>query len=106
MFFELKEYWAKPGQRDRYVKFHEEVVIPFQISKGMVIVGSFVDQEDEDHYVWMRRFSSEQERERLYTAVFESETWKNDIAPKSHELLDFERSLVTRIDPTPKSVMQ
>ena len=62
MFFELKEYWAKPGQRDRYVKFMEEVIMPFQISKGMVIVGSFVDHEDEDHYVFIRRFSSEEER--------------------------------------------
>jgi hypothetical protein len=37
----------------------EEEIIPFQVSKGMVIVGSFVGQEEEDLYVWVRRFDSE-----------------------------------------------
>jgi hypothetical protein len=45
MFFELRQYRAKPGQRANWVKFMEEVIIPFQVSKGMVILGSFVGQE-------------------------------------------------------------
>ena len=34
-FFELRRYRTKPGQRDNWVKYMEETVIPFQISKGM-----------------------------------------------------------------------
>lgn len=41
----------------------EERITPFQISKGMVIVGGFTGQEEEDLYVWIRRLESEEERE-------------------------------------------
>jgi hypothetical protein len=106
MFFELRQYRTRPGQRDKWVKFMEEVIIPFQVSKGMVILGSFVGQEEDDLYVWIRRFESEQERQRLYEAVYESDYWKNDIAPQVPEMLDREAIRVTRLEATPKSVIQ
>ena len=106
MFYELRQYRTKPGQRDNWVKFMEEVIIPFQVSKGMVIAGSFVGQEEDDLYVWMRRFNDEAERVRLYEAVYESDTWKNDISPKVGEMLEREKIVVTRIEPTPKSVIR
>lgn len=106
MFFELRQYRTKPGQRERWVKFMEEVIIPFQVSKGMVVSGSFVGQEEDDLYIWIRRFESEEERLALYKAVYESDTWKNEIAPQVPEMLDRERIVVTRIEPTPKSVIR
>ena len=54
MLFELRQYRILPGQRDTWVRFMEDVLIPFQVSKGMVIVGSFVAEEDDDLYVWIR----------------------------------------------------
>ena len=69
MFFELREYRTLPGQRENWVRFMEEEIIPFQVSKGMVILGSFVGEEEDDLYVWIRRFESEEERENLYAAV-------------------------------------
>jgi hypothetical protein len=106
MFFELRQYRCKPGQRDRWVKFMEEVIIPFQVSKGMVIVGSFVGQQEPDLYVWIRRFDDEGEREALYKAVYETDYWKNDVAPRVSEMLDREKTVVTRIEPTSRSVIR
>ena len=106
MFFELRQYRMRPGKRDQWVKCMEEEIIPFQVSKGMVILGSFVGQEEEDLYVWIRRFESEQERKRLYEAVYESDYWKNDIGPRVPDLIDREAIKVTRIEATPKSVIQ
>jgi hypothetical protein len=106
MFFELRQYRTKPGQRQKWVQFMEEVIIPFQVSKGMVILGSFVGQEEDDLYVWIRRFASEEERKQLYTAVYESEYWKNEVAPKIPAMLDREQIKVTRIEATPRSVIQ
>jgi len=106
MFFELRQYRVKDGQRDRWVKLMEEKIIPFQISKGMVVAGSFVGQEEDDLYVWMRRFASEEEREQLYRAVYESDYWQNEIAPQVGEMLDREKSIITRLKATPKSVIQ
>lgn len=105
MLFELRQYRVYPGQRDGWVKFMEDVIIPFQVSKGMVIVGSFVAEEDPDAYVWIRRFENEQEREQLYKAVYESDHWKNEIAPRVSEMLDRPQMVITRLQPTPKSVI-
>ena len=38
-FFELRQYRLRPGQREAWLKFMEEEIVPFQISKGMVIAG-------------------------------------------------------------------
>ena len=105
MFFELRQYRTLPGQRDNWVKFMEEVIIPFQVSKGTVIVGSFVGEQEQDLYVWIRRFESESERERLYEAVYQSDEWLNNVAPKIPEMLDRDKVVVTRIKPTATSVI-
>ena len=84
----------------------EETVIPFQISKGMVILGRFVGEEEDDLYVWIRRFESEEERLQLYEAVYESEEWKNEIADRVGELIDRSQIKVTRLEATAKSVLQ
>ena len=89
-----------------WVEFMENDIIPFQVSRGMVITGSWRGEEDDTVYVWMRRFESEAERERLYKAVYESDYWKNKVAPRVTELMDRSAMRVTRIVPTPRSVAQ
>ena len=106
MFYELRQYRTKPGQRDNWVKCMEEEIIPFQVSKGMVIMGSFVGEEEDDLYIWIRRFENEEERKRLYEAVYESDHWKNVIAPKVPDMLDRDKIVVTRIEATPKSAIK
>jgi len=105
MFFEFRHYRIKDGNRDRWVTFMEEEIIPFQTSKGMVIVGSWIDEKEDDHYIWMRRFDSEAERERLYKLVYEDPHWTNDIKPQIDEMLDRSKIIVTRLVATPRSVM-
>ena len=106
MFFELREYRTMPGQRENWVKFMEEEIIPFQASKGMVIVGSFVGQEEDDLYIWVRRFESEEQREKLYESVYQSDFWKNDIAPKIPEMMDRDKIVVRRIESTAISMIR
>ena len=104
MFYELRQYRIQPGKMDEWVKLMEEVIIPFQFSCGMVITGSFRGEEDDTVYVWMRRFESEAERERLYGLVYGSDKWRNEIQPKVGELMDTSSVSVQRIVPTPRSV--
>jgi hypothetical protein len=106
MLFEFRHYTCKPGKRDAWVTFMEEVVIPYQVSKGMVILGSFRGEEDEDSYYWIRRFRDEEERKALYEAVYQSETWRDEIGPKVPEMIDREAIKVTRLVPTPRSALQ
>ena len=51
MVFELRQYQAFAGKRSDLVELTDTVIIPFQISKGMSIVGSFVGEEDPNLYV-------------------------------------------------------
>lgn len=105
-FYELRQYSVRPGKLAEWVKIMEEEIIPFQVSKGMVICGSFRGETDESVYVWIRRFNSEAEREAQYQAVYESEHWKTQIAPRVPACLDREKMVISRIVPTPHSTMQ
>ena len=106
MLYELRIYECHPGQRDAWVQYMEEEIIPFQVAKGMVIVGSFVDEQDPNRYVWMRRFVDEAERVRLYEAVYQSDHWKNTLAARNPSMIVRETIQVTRLTPTAKSVLQ
>jgi hypothetical protein len=96
----------KAGQKENWVRLMEETIIPFQIAQGMVVIGSFVGEQEEDLYVWIRRFESEEQREALYEKVYQSETWQNEISPLVGGMLDRSKTIVTRLEATPKSVIQ
>lgn len=106
MFQELRQYKIRAGKMDAWVEFMESVIIPFQVSKGMVITGSYRGEADDTLYVWTRRFESEEERERLYDAVYNSDTWRDEIAPQVGELMDGPPVSVQRIVSTPSSPAQ
>jgi hypothetical protein len=105
-FFELRQYRIKDGKRAQWVKLMEEKIIPFQVERGMVIAGSWIDQEQPDHYIWLRRFESEEERKALYKAVYEDPKWTSDMKPAIDEMLDRSKIVVTRLDATAKSVLR
>ena len=106
MFFELREYRIKTGRRDQWVELMEKKIIPFQVSKGMVILGSFIATDEPDLYIWIRRFESEEDRDQLYQRVYQSEYWKSKIKPLVEQLLEREQMRVTRLISTPKSPIQ
>ena len=105
-FYELRQYKVKPGKMAQWLKLMEEEIIPFQVSKGAIITGSFRGETDDSVYVWLRRFESEAERERLYAAVYQTDHWKNVITPKVTDVLDREAIKVTRMVPTRMSTAQ
>jgi hypothetical protein len=105
-FYELRQYHVRPGKMAEWVKIMEEEIIPFQVSKGMVITGSFKGETDDSAYVWIRRFESEAQRAALYQAVYDTDHWKTKIAPRVPECLDREKMVVTRILPTRRSPAQ
>jgi hypothetical protein len=105
-FYELRQYKVRPGKMAEWLRVMEQEIIPFQVSKGMVITGSYRGEDDDSVYVWMRRFENEAERERLYAAVYESDFWKNEMSPRIPDMLDREAMVITRIVPTSLSAAQ
>jgi hypothetical protein len=105
-FYELRQYKILPGKMEEWLDLMQGTIMPFQISKGMVITASFRGEGDDSVYIWMRRFESEQQREQLYEAVYQSDRWKNEIGPRIPELMDRSAIQVTRLVATPKSPVQ
>ncbi|MET8876470.1 NIPSNAP family protein [Nocardia sp. NPDC004604] len=106
MFYEIRRYQTQPERRAEWVRYMEEVVVPFQSGLGMNVIASFIDEEDENGYLWIRRFEDEAERAELYRAVYENELWTGEIGPAVHALLLAEQSVVTRVVPTAASRLQ
>jgi NIPSNAP len=105
-FFELRQYEVRPGKMAAWLTLMEEEIIPLQVAKGMVIPGSFRGETDDSVYVWLRRFESEAEREKLYAAVYDDPHWKASISPQIGELINRETTRVQRIVPTSRSVLR
>jgi hypothetical protein len=105
-FFEMRQYKVLPGKLEEWVRIMEEEIIPFQVSKGMVICGSYRGETDPSVYYWIRRFESEAQREAQYKEVYESDYWKTKIAPRVPDCLDRSAISVIRVVPTPRSPMQ
>ncbi len=103
MVFELRQYWSHPGMRDELVALMERELIPLQISKGIAVVGSFVAEDDPDHFIWLRRFDSEAHREAQYADFYGSDEWNDDLGPRIRALMIRERMLITRMNPTSSS---
>ena len=106
MLFELRQYTIVPGYREEWVRLMEEEIIPLQVAKGMVILGSWVAEEDETTYIWLRRFRDEEERKALYEAVYQCDEWKTSIGPRIPGMMEREKMKVTRMIATPKSPIQ
>ena len=105
-FFELRTYKVLTGKMKEWVEFMEKTILPFQISKGMVVHGSFTVDQEENTYVWIRRFSSKEQKNKLYQDVYESKEWKNNIQPRAAELLDMSAMVVKNLKATELSVMK
>jgi len=89
MIFELRQYTSVPVRRDKWVKCMEEEIIPFQVKMGMVILGSFVGEEDESVYVWIppvRERAGAQAPLRFSST--RATTGKNEISPRVPTLID------------------
>lgn len=106
MLFELRQYTINDGYREQFVRLMEEQIIPYQTKQGMVILGSFISEENDNTYIWIRRFSSEEERERLYDEVYNTDYWRDEIGPQVAEMMSRDSISVQRLEATPRSPIQ
>jgi hypothetical protein len=106
MLIEFREYTLFPGKRDEWVRYMQDVIVPFQSSLGVVVLGMWCSETDPDVFYWMRRFDNEDARKAVYDAVYKSDRWLNEIAPVVATLLDRPKIKNSRLIPTDRSVMQ
>ncbi len=79
MIVEVRTYTVKPGMRDRFITFFEQRAVPAQRDLGITIVGPLTDLENPDVFVFLRGFPSLEERDRMKSAFYDGELWKNEL---------------------------
>jgi hypothetical protein len=95
MLVEVRRYRLHPGRRDEFVDWFESTVVPEMERHGMRILGSFVDVEDPDVFVYLRGYRDDDERSRQIEAFYQSPRWLSEMKPHALELESgFEVALV------------
>lgn len=100
MIFELREYDIHPGMMANWLKLMQEDIHPFQTQKGVAFIASFVAVDNPNKYIWIRRYNSQNERERITHEIYESAHWKENIKPKINEMLVKDSVKVTALKAT------
>jgi heme-degrading monooxygenase HmoA len=88
MIVEVRSYRIKPGRREEFIQFFETRSVPALRSHGMRVVGPFLDLENPNKFVWLRVFPSLEDRERMRTAFYEGELWKNELESIAMSMLE------------------
>lgn len=101
--FEIRQYQIQPGRMAEWVEFMETKIVPFITSKGMEVTAMFESLEDENRFIWLRRFENEAAKQELYEAVYQSEEWQTNFKPTVRSLVDVENAIVQNVSPTTHS---
>ncbi len=59
---ELRQYTMVPGRRDELIELFEREFVDTQEAVGAHVIGTYVDLDDPDRFVWMRGFADLYER--------------------------------------------
>jgi hypothetical protein len=81
----------------------DELILPFMTEQGVQVTASFVDAEDPNAYIWMRRFENEEDRVIRSKAVYEHAEWTDVLGPKVLSLMDHSAAVITEAVPTSSS---
>ncbi len=73
---ELRNYTVVKGQRDRFQRFMETVIIPQQQSQRGYVLQQFHLDGSDTSYIWMRGFSDMPARSQFLKDFYNSAYWK------------------------------
>jgi hypothetical protein len=99
MIVEVRTYKIKVGLRKQFIDFFVNRAIPAQRSKGMLIVGPLLDIENPDVFVWLRAFPSLEEREKMKSAFYDGDEWKDELEAIAMPMLEKYSVTLTEMSP-------
>jgi NIPSNAP protein len=104
VWFEIRRETAQPGRGPELARWMEEQVIPLHQAGGMTVVGAFVDADDEDAFVWIRRFDDADERQTVVDRVHQDPAFETAVGIPSRELMAGE-AVTVRLVPVASSAL-
>jgi hypothetical protein len=87
VFYEIRRETAVPGRGRALARWMTEQVIPLHEAHGMQVVGAYADADDEDAFVWIRRFRDDEERARIVERVHQDPRFDETIRPRLGEMM-------------------
>jgi hypothetical protein len=102
---EVRIYTIHEGKREEFVKLFDEVLLPAQRQVGLEVLGQFISLDDQQTFLWLRRFDSQEERRRRWDEFYGSDLWRNRLGPRANPLMK-DSSNVIAVEPTPGSAIQ
>jgi hypothetical protein len=99
MIVEVRTYKIKDGLREQFLDFFVNRAVPAQRSKGMLVVGPLLDIENPDVFVWLRAFPSLEERDRMKSAFYDGDEWRNELEAIAMPMLEKYSVTLTKMSP-------
>jgi hypothetical protein len=91
---ELRQYRLRPNQRDTLVELFDREFIDPQEVLGMRVIGQFRDLDDPDRFVWLRGFSTMEDRLHGLTTFYDGPTWRAHRAAANATMVDSDNVLL------------
>jgi hypothetical protein len=96
---ELRQYTLLPGRRDGFIERFEREFLDTQQAVGIDVLGTFVDLDDPDRFVWFRGFSSLEQRDESLAAFYDGPVWAALRDETNADLIDSDDVLMLRPRP-------
>jgi NIPSNAP len=96
---EIRSYRIAPRRRAEFLEFFKNRSIPALQSHGMKIIGPFIDLENPNKFVWLQCFPSLEERDRMKSAFYEGDLWRNELEAIAMPMLESYDVILCKTDP-------
>jgi hypothetical protein len=73
---ELRNYVLRPGAGDEFVALFDRELVDTQEEHGLNVIGQFLVEPDDDHFVWLRGFIDMDSRRQGLSGFYAGPTWK------------------------------
>lgn len=93
---ELRQYTLHQGMRDRLVGLFEREFVESQEALGMKVIGTFIDLDRRDRFVWLRGFQDMASRLEGLTSFYSGETWLAHRNDANATMIDSDNVLLLR----------
>lgn len=85
---ELRQYTMVPGRRDELIELFEREFVETQEAVGSHVIGTFIDLDDPDRFVWLRGFEDIDQRTQALRGFYGSQLWADNAAATNATLID------------------
>lgn len=93
---ELRQYTLHDGQRDTLIELFEREFIESQEAVGMKVIGTFIDLDRPNRFVWLRGFSDMDSRAAGLTAFYTGPVWQAHREAANATMIDSDNVLLLR----------